>query len=52
MEQAICAALRIAPIEQITLSDCNFAGVQNPNVIADVKNIFLDSVRIHGKLVS
>lgn len=40
------------PIEQVTLSDCNFEGVQNPNVIEDVRNIFFEDVRINGKLVS
>ena len=41
-----------APIERVTLSDCNFEGVQNPNVIEDVKNISFDNVRINGKPVS
>ena len=40
-----------APIERVLLSDCNFEGVQNPNVIEDVKNISFDNVRINGKLV-
>lgn len=41
-----------APIEPVKLSDCDFAGVQSPSVIEDVKNIFFDNVRINGKLVS
>ena len=41
-----------APIEQVTLSNCNFEGVQNPNVIEGVKNVSFENVRINGKLVS
>jgi len=41
-----------APIEQVALSNCDFEGVQNPNVIEDVKNISFSDVRINGKFVS
>jgi polygalacturonase len=41
-----------APIERVTLANCDFEGVQNANVIEDVKNISFNNVRINGKLVS
>jgi len=44
--------LKHAPIEQVMVSDCNFEGVENPNVIEDVKNLSFDNVHINGKLVS
>jgi len=41
-----------APIEGVSLKDCNFEGVQNPNVIEHVKDISFSDVKINGKTVS
>ena len=40
-----------APIEDVRLSDCDFAEVAMTNLIENVKNISLHNVRINGKLV-
>jgi hypothetical protein len=38
-----------APITDVSLSDCNFSGVSQPNVLENVENIRLRDVRINGK---
>jgi len=40
-----------APIEGIHITDCNFDGVIQPNVIENVNDLALHNVRINGKLV-
>ena len=41
-----------APIQGVRLSECDFEGVQNENVIEDVRDISFKDVRINGKAVS
>jgi polygalacturonase len=43
--------LRDAPLENITLQDCQFDGVESGNIVANVNNLVLKNVRINGKLV-
>ncbi len=38
-----------APITDVSLSDCNFSGVSQPNVLENVENIRLRDVHINGK---
>jgi polygalacturonase len=40
-----------APIEHVRLKDCDFEGVEHPNVIENVQNISFEGVRINGKLL-
>lgn len=39
-----------APIENISLKDCEFDSVEKPNMLENVKNLTLSNVRINGKL--
>jgi hypothetical protein len=41
-----------APIEDMRLSDCDFAGVDKASVMENVKDISFSHVRINGRLVS
>src|SRR5215470_10116336 len=38
-----------APIENISLTDCDFAGVDKANLVENVKGVSLSNVRINGK---
>jgi polygalacturonase len=40
-----------APIEGVSLVDCDFEGVSQPNMIENVNNLALRNVHINGKLV-
>jgi polygalacturonase len=40
-----------APIRDVSLSNCDFSGVTNPNRIENVQNIRLQNVRINGRSV-
>lgn len=40
-----------APIENVSLTDCEFNGVEEGNAIANVNGLKLNNVRINGKLV-
>jgi hypothetical protein len=41
-----------APVEQITIRDCDFRGVAEPSVVKFVKGLTLEDVRVNGKVVS
>jgi polygalacturonase len=41
-----------APIENISLVDCDFGGVEKGNLVENVRGISLNNVRINGKPVS
>ena len=41
-----------APIENISLIDCDFAGVEKGNLVENVKDVNLRNVRINGKPMS
>ena len=44
--------LKNAPIENVRIADCDFEGVDQGNIIEDVKNLSLDDVRVNGKPIS
>jgi polygalacturonase len=43
---------KTAPIENISLIDCDFAGVEKGNLIENVRGVTLENVRINGKAVN
>ncbi len=40
-----------APIENVSISDCEFDGVEKGSVVANVNDLRLKNVRVNGKLV-
>jgi polygalacturonase len=40
-----------APVENVSLTDCEFNGVEKSSIVANVQNLTLKNVRINGKLV-
>jgi polygalacturonase len=41
-----------APVEEVSLVDCDFRGVEKPDVVENVKGLELRNVRINGRAVS
>ena len=41
-----------APVENITLRGCDFQGVAEPSVVAFVKGLTLDDVKVNGRVVA
>jgi polygalacturonase len=41
-----------APIENISLTDCDFGGVEKANMVENVRGVSLNNVRINGKSVN
>jgi hypothetical protein len=40
-----------APVEDITLKDCEFGGVTQPSIVKYTKSVKLEKVRVNQKLV-
>jgi hypothetical protein len=40
-----------APVNDMTLRDCEFSGVTQPSIVKHTRAVHLERVRVNGKLV-